>query len=212
MFSERLRLLLREHNLTQKELARIAGVSQVAVVKWLNNMTKDISAVYLLKIAKHLGVSADWLIFGTGSKELSSAEKSNYQKVPLIPLERVKEYSSGIETETEEYYFYPKALDKSEEKIFCIRNHSDLMTPKYREGDILFVRQNEKFTSGSTVIVVSDNDKERALIRDVLIDGDKTYFTVSNPVWSNAVKTCNSPADYRIVGTVIGRFSEGIIH
>lgn len=64
-YTERLNEVMRQQGITQSELARRIGSSHTAVNSWANgdNVT-DITT--LARIAKTLGVSADFLLFGRG--------------------------------------------------------------------------------------------------------------------------------------------------
>jgi transcriptional regulator with XRE-family HTH domain len=61
MFSERLDLLLKEHNLSQATLANAIGYSQRTISKWCNGQA-DPSATAVKLCAQFFGVSADYLL------------------------------------------------------------------------------------------------------------------------------------------------------
>lgn len=60
-FSEKIRRLLKAHRLSQADLARSLGTNQQQVSRWLEAKTPP-KAAYLLKLARALGVTADYLI------------------------------------------------------------------------------------------------------------------------------------------------------
>ena len=61
IFSERLKELRQENNISLKALSKALGVSDIAISRWENGLrTPNIE--YLLAIAKFFGVSSDYLI------------------------------------------------------------------------------------------------------------------------------------------------------
>ena len=64
--SERISWLQSTYNLSQSELARIAGVSQPSVAHWLNGKTSSIRAEAAVAICKKLPVMYEWLLAGVG--------------------------------------------------------------------------------------------------------------------------------------------------
>src|SRR4051794_10286382 len=61
MFAEKVRNLLKERRLSQSDLAEALGTSQPQVSRWLEGGTPP-RWDYLLKMARALGVSVDYLI------------------------------------------------------------------------------------------------------------------------------------------------------
>ena len=53
---------------TQADLAAAVGATREAVTQWESGATSSIGAKYLLKVAKALNVSADWLQHGRGPR------------------------------------------------------------------------------------------------------------------------------------------------
>ncbi|WP_103035749.1 XRE family transcriptional regulator [Castellaniella caeni] len=52
---------------TQKDMADVVGVSTSAVSQWVKGDTKSLSSENLLKVAKFLNVTPEWLLDGKGS-------------------------------------------------------------------------------------------------------------------------------------------------
>lgn len=64
--AERIKRLRLSHNETQKKLADAAGVSVMAISKYENGLSVP-SDDTKVKIARHYGVSVEWLFFCTGN-------------------------------------------------------------------------------------------------------------------------------------------------
>lgn len=61
VFGDRLRQLRKDVNLSAKELGKIIGVSDVAIINWENDVN-DIKGEYIVKLAKYFGISSDYLL------------------------------------------------------------------------------------------------------------------------------------------------------
>jgi transcriptional regulator with XRE-family HTH domain len=66
--AQRIEQRLTDLGMSQKQLAQRCGVSAPAVNDWLTGKTKSLKASTLLKAAKALGVSPQWLESGVGVK------------------------------------------------------------------------------------------------------------------------------------------------
>lgn len=60
-FSSRLKELREENKLSALALGKIIGVSDSAICNWENDIN-DIKSEYLIRLAKHFGVSTDYLL------------------------------------------------------------------------------------------------------------------------------------------------------
>ena len=66
IFGERLRALMKHYALTQVDVAKIFGVSQPAVFKWLKNSVPG--AEMVSTIARYFNVATDDLLYGESAK------------------------------------------------------------------------------------------------------------------------------------------------
>ena len=66
---ERIQELLKEHKITQAELAAEIGMSESALSRFLSEKTDKIGDEYIIKIADHLGVSTDFILGQTDFPE-----------------------------------------------------------------------------------------------------------------------------------------------
>ena len=73
---ERIQELLKEHKITQAELAAAIGLSESALSRFLSEKTDKIGDEYIIKIADHLGVSTDFILGQTDFPERRSYEIS----------------------------------------------------------------------------------------------------------------------------------------
>ena len=66
---ERIQELLKEHKITQAELATAIGMSESALSRFLSERTDKIGDEYIIKIANHLNVSTDFILGQTDFPE-----------------------------------------------------------------------------------------------------------------------------------------------
>jgi len=111
-FQQRLKMLMKANDYTQKELAEIVGASQQSVSRWVNGPTEPDIAT-LIKCASIFGVSVDYLLGVTDTptiyfdtkKDQSPSEREqalnvaqaalNGEAVPAIPAD-AEEFSQRV--------------------------------------------------------------------------------------------------------------------
>lgn len=64
LFGKRLRAERRAKGLTQVQLAAAMGATYATVSQWETGVPSSVDAEMLLRAAKALGVTADWLLYG----------------------------------------------------------------------------------------------------------------------------------------------------
>lgn len=78
-FSNNLRILRAEYNLTQQDIGDIVGLSSQAVSKWENELTEPDNDS-LVKLAKYFNVSTDYLLGIKEEKETSAIDNILFSK------------------------------------------------------------------------------------------------------------------------------------
>ena len=82
---DRLRNLRISHEDTQDTLSKIAGVTKQAISKIERTGAIKSASTTLEPIARHYGVSLNWLLTGAGSKDADTAQLSQSQATRLDP-------------------------------------------------------------------------------------------------------------------------------
>ena len=152
MFSERLRKLRRERNLTQTELANSLNVSNGTIAMWETEKRQpDLDMVS--KIASFFNVSVDYLM-GREQKidnnvagvqlERQTVKIPVYGTIPAgVPIEMIED------SYIEDYEDICADLLRGGNKYFALRVKGDSMLPKFESGDILILKQTEDCESGA---------------------------------------------------------------
>ncbi len=83
--ARRIREARRQRGLTQEQLAAATGVSRSAVAQWETGRAGQITG-NLSRIASVLGISVEWLLYGTDKR--APAEASSGDELALLRLYR----------------------------------------------------------------------------------------------------------------------------
>lgn len=159
---------LRENaNLTQAELAKIAGVTDKAVSTWENDIYQPRMGA-IQKIADYFGVPKSFIV--DDDKEPAAGEKKPhplprshegvripvYGSIPCgVPIEAIDDITDWEEI--------PKEWCAGNKEFFALVTKGDSMYPKYIEGDVVIVQKQEDFMSGDDCVVYVNSDYEATL-------------------------------------------------
>jgi phage repressor protein C with HTH and peptisase S24 domain len=182
---DRIAYLIKKKGMKQTVLAKKIGVSSQAVNQWISGSVKKISGENIVKLAKALQTTPEWIISGSASKgfEFGSTktiiDAERVEESPPAPYDPV--YSLG-----DEYVFIPRyeagisaghgyhngdyvEISKTHAyRLDWIRKHSlhpeDLcviealghsMEPRISDGDVLLVNRADKEFQSGKVYVLS---------------------------------------------------------
>ena len=82
---ERIKMLRKEHNLTQEELGAKIGVQKAAIQKYEKGTVKNIKRDSLIKLAQCLDTSPEYLLgWEDMPNNVEIADTSNYVNIPII--------------------------------------------------------------------------------------------------------------------------------
>ncbi|MEJ1463345.1 MAG: XRE family transcriptional regulator [Candidatus Sedimenticola sp. (ex Thyasira tokunagai)] len=205
LLSERIIKALGHSGLSQAALGRACGIERATVNGWVKGRTFEISGPVLLKAARALRVSPDWLASGKGQM-LSPA--ANTEPGPdtkgMIPL--ISWVNAGDWASIEDPYevgdaekWMPCPVSHGH-NTFALRVRGTSMEPEYRDGDIIYVDPAREPTNSSHVIVRLEDEQEVTFKR-LVIEGSAQYLEALNPAWPDKVIRINDNAN--IVGVVI---------
>lgn len=193
-------------DLTQDQLAVLADVSQSTIGNIEAGTRQGKGS--LIKIAKALRVSQDWLIDGDGDMELAPAQKphtTNAQNtvnlssvtvtfVPYLTKEEAgmfREFLSGErEPSRMEVISVPKGMEDM--RAFSLTIDDDVMEPMLPKGVQVVIGAGIDHRSGDAVFI---SDGTSWLIRRLIVDGDSLYI--------DSPRTPPKPLTWKIVGPVV---------
>lgn len=190
----RLKALMGDEALSQADLAPVFGVSRAAVSHYLSGRTEP-SIDQISAVAKHIGVSLDYLIYG---------ETTERTEVPLLLWDAIESYLADdkFDVMPANVTYIRCAVRSCSNRTFAVKVQGDSMDSNggYRHGDVIFVDPDKLPAHGQDVIVKLA--KQRVVLRRLSIHEDGTrYFRALNP---NVPMNFEGPAEIaRIYGVVI---------
>lgn len=146
MIAQRLKLLRKQHRITQEDLAAAINVERSSIGKY-ESATKPITPPpdVLIKIATFFNVSVDYLLgYSTSSV--------NAVRVPVLG-----DVAAGIPMDAVENIVDYEEIDSAlaaTGDFFGLRIKGDSMEPRIREGDVVIVRKQEDADTGDTAVVL----------------------------------------------------------
>ena len=157
---ERIKMLRKEHNLTQEELGAKIGVQKAAIQKYEKGTVKNIKRDSLIKLAQCLDTSPEYLLgWEDMPNNVEVADTSNYVNIPIIG--RV---AAGL-------------------SCFAVflRVVGDSMYPLFMEGDLVLVRCQSSVDSGSYAVVMID--EEDGVVKKIVYGPDFIELHSINPMY-----------------------------
>ena len=196
MIGPQIRLLRKEANMTQQELASKLFVSQQAVGKWERGEATP-NPETIVAMSKIFGVSAD-TILGESAPPLSTGGTW----VPVLG-----DVAAGIPIEVVENIVDYEEIDTamaSNGKYYGLRIKGSSMEPRIREGDVVIVRQQEDADTGDTAVVLVNG--ESATVKRIKKEPDGGLWLLPNnpaydPQHYSPAEVAEKPV--RIIGKVV---------
>lgn len=151
MLSDKLKMLRKQHGLTQEEFAKKLYIGQTAVSSWERGKSMP-DTTKLRHIASIFGVSIDSLMYNNSNENNGSPGT----KIPVlcrvqagIPIEMISEVL--------DYEEIPADM-AARGKYFALLVRGDSMSPRILDGDIVIVRCQPDVESGDIAVVAVNGD------------------------------------------------------
>ncbi len=182
-FTDRLNQAMREAGLSQADLHRKSGYTRAAISKWVNGQSepKDI-----LKLARILGVSPEWLQTGKESRALDTSLPSDALPMPARRLAPVISYvQAGNWAELVDAYPMGEGFEhididaKWSANSFVLKVRGDSMLPTLTEGAYIVVDPAVEWMHNRIVVVRQNGDTE-VTVKRLVKDGDTYYLKPDN--------------------------------
>lgn len=211
--------------MSKANLARKVGISPQAIGALVNGASNGPNHENLIKIARALKVSSDWLGAGQGDIEPATRSGSSHlnmvhdvtfnekdynavielksSKVPLISRVQAGKFcDSGDVGEPESWLFAPLLMSESS---FALRVAGISMEPNYMDGDIIYVDPDVQYKHNDD-IVVRLSDSGEATFKRLQIDETGMYLIALNKNYPAPIVPLGTEA--QICGVVVfsGKF------
>lgn len=167
--SDRIRWVMQHFNLSQAQLAKIAGVRQPSVNRWANGGTTSIKVDAAMRICSRFPISMDWLVYGTGEPLLpegaapvpqatSNVEpvRGHMKRIPMLSY-----VQAGKPTGVGQIQARQAAIESGDfiwvdeelpDECFAVKVVGRSMEPDFKEGDVLVIDPTIKPTPGDFVV------------------------------------------------------------
>ena len=196
VFAERLRYFLEKYEITQLELSKRLGVGTTSVYNWCNG----------IKTPRMDKIDAMCKIFHCQRSDLINDKSDCEKRTGAVPIKVLGRVAAGIPIEAVENVIDIEEISAelaSTGEFFGLQIHGDSMEPKFSDGDVVIVRQQDDAESGDIVIAtVNGTDATCKRLRKYrdgieLISTNPSY----EPMFFSAEDIEKKPV--RIIGRVV---------
>ncbi len=164
---EKIKLLRKENNMTQKELAEKCGYSSLTTINKIELGINNVPISIIEKIAKIFNVSPSYILGWEDKKEETDLSKvKNIMPIPnAIKMPIIGSISAGYNgLAQEEFEGYVDVLEMavrhySPSECFVLRVKGNSMYPDYRDNDLVMVHKQEHVDSGATAVILYNGDE-----------------------------------------------------
>jgi len=178
-FAERLKQLRLQHGLTQKELAKVMGVSSSAVGMWeIGRNEPDYKT--LKRLADFFDVSIDYLLGKTDDPTPPQKRLEDYPwYVELRPIPVYNGASAGDigtfpnDREIVTWIMIPR----NKPGKYGVIVHGDSMEPEIHDGDIVVIDPDLPIDNGSKVVVIIDGE---AFVKKIYFEDNAVILQSNN--------------------------------
>lgn len=204
-FSQRMRELRKEKNITLEKLAEMLKTTKATLSRYENG--KRIPNIeFVEELAKIFNVSVDYLLGKTDIRNLDILTKAGlveFDKSKTIPIPIIGSVRAG----TNGILAYEEILGvenveqdivKDEAKYFFLRVKGDSMYPEIQENDLVLVRQQSDVESGDIAVVIVNGDE--GIVKKVVKRDNAIVLYSINPAYEPILIT--EPDQLIIVGKV----------
>ena len=205
---EMIRKYREENGLSQRDFARLAGISNVSVSYFERNEKpktgKPITASFetYSKIANVMGIDIDTMFRDLDLASVSLMPNNlrliselNMKRIPLIG-----KVAAGEPIIAEEDHSV--VITGPEKADYALEIQGESMSPTYLPGDIIYVRRQSTLDYQGQVAVVLLDDE--ATVKHVYRQKDGLLLISDNPAYEPMTKRFEDFASVRILGKVCG--------
>jgi len=206
--AQRLATKMHDKKWSEGELGRRSGVPQPTINRITSGESQSPRRNNIEKLARSLGVTPEWLLFGGPYDGGAEAGPGTRRKVPVVSWETAGALPESVIAtglvESPEWMLCPVSHG-ARSYVVRIRGES-MFNPQgrqsFREGDVVFIDPGRKAVHGS-LIVARVVGQPAAFFRKLLIESGERYLQALNPAWPNQIVLAD--ASVTICGVAIFR-------
>ncbi|WP_305138539.1 LexA family protein [Dubosiella newyorkensis] len=213
IFASNLKRYMKEHKLTQAQIAKITNVSQQSVSNWLNE--KQIPRMGAIEdLASYLHVFKSDLLEDKETADILKNKNTLYSGIKgIIPIPESRQVpmlgaiacGEPIYMDEERGEYYP--LDTKIHADFCLRAEGDSMTgARICDGDIVFIQAVPEVENGSIAAVAIDDE---ATLKYFFQYGDTVVLRPANPKYQEMTYSQDDLNRVRVLGRAVA-FQSGL--
>lgn len=192
-WATRIKLRMKELDMTQEMLAQKMGITRGAVTHYLAGRRVPPLRQFQ-KLAAILKINPAWLQFGTtsenGKEKKVTSKKEKFEsaktRIPVLSWEQISEFVGATKIAPQETKEYLPNFYAENPRWYALRIKGDSMiapvgnSKSFCESDIIIVDPEKKVTHGNFVIAILPHSKE-ATFKQYVIDGGIRYLKPLNP-------------------------------
>lgn len=182
--AKRLSIALSNANMKSQELADKSGVSKASISQYINGSHAP-SNISSGKMSKILGVNPLWLMGFDVPMVESIKEYISQKSVTINVLEHIV---SRMPLETNTNIIGTEEISEELAKtgnFFGLQIHGDSMEPKFSEGDVVIVRQQDDAKDGDFIVALVNGDD--AICKKLKKYSDGIMLLSNNPKYEPMV-------------------------
>ena len=196
---------LNVRNLKQADLARGLGVSEATISKWLSGKSSP-RMKKIDDICKILGVKREDLLYEHDFAEEEPISASNLYTATVKDFPLLGTIAAGQPIFAEETVPVLVSGAAGIDADFCLKIQGDSMTPKIKDGDIVFIRKQSMVEDGEiAAVLITELYGDTATLKRVYYDKEenKIQLIAENPKYPPLSYSGEQLNDIRILGKAV---------
>ncbi|WP_210492801.1 LexA family protein [Pantoea ananatis] len=200
----RLKTLRKERKLTQAQLGKAIGVSDVTIGYWEKDQNQP-GGVSLTKLAKFFGVSESFFVTGKEEGSNVSFSPMGYSKVPVISWVQAGNWTAANDASNVEGVLdFILTSEPHSVSTFALLIRGKSMEPDFKEGDSIIVDPELYPKPGDYVVAKNGSDEatfKKYRSRGVTEDGEDAFELV--PLNEDFATLNSLHENIEIIGVVV---------